>query len=152
MTVEAGQILCLLDDQMITTKKIRRRRSGKRPTRSSKQAEMGVELVRRKIKLYKKNPDVIAEAQKLDDLTQLSRFLENLAQANQSIAKAEQEVAEAEIMLGKHQIRSRVDGIIRAVAKHPGEIVRAGEEDLRDPIDREGAAGRDAGHASTNAG
>ena len=26
------------------------------------------------------------------------------------------------VMLGKHQIRSRVDGIIRSVAKHPGEI------------------------------
>ena len=128
MTVKADQILCLLDDQLIMTKRDTAKEIRKASYAVHKQAGEGVELVRRKIELYKKNPDAIAEAQKIDDLTQPSRFLENLAQANQAIAKSDQEVAESEITLRKYQIRSRVDGIIRAVAKHPGEYVRPGEK------------------------
>jgi WD40 repeat protein len=130
MNVAADQILCLLDDQMVTTKRETAKKIRETSYEVRNHAKDGAELVRKKIKLYENNPGVIPEAQKLDDLTQLSRFLENLAQANQAIAKADQEVAEAEITLEKHQIRSRVDGIIRSVAKHPGEIVRAGEKIL----------------------
>ena len=128
--VAADQPLCLLDDQSVMTKKQAAEKVRDASFEVRNHAKDGAELVRKKIKLYENNPGVIPEAQKLDDLTQLSRFLENLAQANQSIAKAEQEVSEAVLMLDKYQIRSRVDGIIRSVAKHPGEIVRIGEKIL----------------------
>ena len=75
--------------------------------------------VREKISLYENRKEVIPRSQQIDDLTTVTRFLENLAQANLAIAKAEQEVKEADQLIDKHHIRSRVDGIIRSVAKRP---------------------------------
>jgi WD40 repeat protein len=126
--VLADQVLCLLDDQMITTKKKTAEKTRDASFEVKQHAQTGVEHVRKKIALYKDNPTVIPESQKLDDLITLSRFLENLAQANQSIAKAEQDVEEADQLIAKHQVRSRVDGIIRSVVKRPGEYVRPGEK------------------------
>lgn len=128
--VAADQALCLLDDQMISTKKRTAEKTKIVSFEVKTHAENGVLQVRKKIDLYKDNPGVIPESQKLDDLITLSRFLENLAQANLAIAKAEQEVEDADQLIAKHQVRSRVDGIIRSVAKRPGEYVRPGEKIL----------------------
>ena len=64
MTVKADQILCLLDDQLIMTKRDTAKEIRKASYAVHKQAGEGVELVRRKIELYKKNPDAIAEARR----------------------------------------------------------------------------------------
>ncbi len=127
-TVEAGQVLCVLDDQMITTKKLSAERLRDSAVKVRGLAEKGMKYVQDKIDLYKDSQGVVARSQILDDLTQLSRFEENVAQAIQSIVKAEGDVAEANLMIGRHRITSRVDGIIRNIAKRPGEFVRPGEK------------------------
>src|SRR5262245_14101524 len=126
--VAAGQVLCLIDDQMVTTKKKHAERMREAATAVRDEAQKGVGYVKDKIKLYEKNMGVIAPAQVLDDLTTLSRFQENLAQSTQAIVKAEQDFDEAQLMIVKHRITSRVDGIIRNVAKRPGEYIRPGEK------------------------
>ncbi|HEX4612890.1 MAG TPA: HlyD family efflux transporter periplasmic adaptor subunit, partial [Urbifossiella sp.] len=57
-------------------------------------------------------------------------FQENLAQAAQTIAKSDADYKEAKVMLRKHQIRSNVNGVVRGLAKRPGEFVKAGEKIL----------------------
>lgn len=126
--VAADQIICLMDDQLVLTKKLAAEKVKEAALEVRKNAEYGVGKVKEKIALYKDNPDIIPASQRLDDLITLSRFNENLAQASQAIAKSEQEVAEAELVLSKHQIRSRVQGIVRSIAKRPGEFVRSGEK------------------------
>jgi WD40 repeat protein len=148
--VAADQVLCLLDDQMIAIKKKMAVESSKASVEVQDHAAKGAAYVREKIELYRQNKEVIPRSQQLDDLITLSRFLENLAQANLAIAKANQEVEEADQLIAKHQVRSRVDGIIRSVAKRPGEYVRPGEKifeiqstekvRLEGMLDRENAA------------
>ena len=48
----------------------------------------------------------------------------------QTIAKSDQEIAENRrvMLLVKHQIRSRVNGVVRTIAKRPGEFVKQGEK------------------------
>jgi multidrug efflux pump subunit AcrA (membrane-fusion protein) len=64
----------------------------------------------------------------LDDQLTYQRFVENEAQALQTIAKADQDYAEAKVLLGKHKVTSRVNGVVRSIAKRPGEFVKTGEK------------------------
>src|SRR5207302_633226 len=71
-----------------------------------------------------------SKADYLQDLVTLSRFMENLGQAAQTEAKADADLKEAVVMLGKHRIRSNVNGIVRSIGKRPGEFVKAGDKIL----------------------
>jgi len=130
-TVTSGQILCLLDDQLVTTKMNAADKVKKASNQMMDAAERGLKLSEDKIKLYKDKPgaaSAIALSQILDDQIMVARFAENLGRALQTIAKADQDYDEARVMLRKYQITSRVDGIIRSVAKRPGEFARGGDK------------------------
>lgn len=128
--VRAGQTVCLLDDQLIQTRREAAEKNRLAALEVRQQAQKGAEFAQRKIDLYKDNPDVIPQSTVLDDRIMLSRFLENLAQVNQQIVKAEQELKEADLLIQKHRVTATVSGIIRNIARWPGEYVRAGEKIL----------------------
>jgi WD40 repeat protein len=122
------QIICFLDDSLVTTKLGAAKLIKESAERGIKAAKEGVEHTEAKISLYKGKESTISRKEALDDLITLTRFQENLAQSSSTIAKATQEHDEAIVMLHRHRVKSRVDGVIRNVAKRPGEYVRAGEK------------------------
>ncbi len=130
--VKVGQIIGLLDDQLVNGK-MKAAVSSRAASEEVKGfAEKGVKLSDDKYALSKKSYEqgVLGLGELFNDLITLSRFQENLAQAKQSIAKATSEYDEAEVMLSKHQIRSQVNGFIRSVSRQPGEFVKQGEKIL----------------------
>jgi WD40 repeat protein len=130
--VVADQLLCMLDDSLVLTKKDSAAKIKLASAEGLKYAKEGVKHTEDKIGLYKelilKGSTVISRADYLNDLVTLSRFQENLAQAAQAIAKAEADYDEAEVMLRKYYITTRVRGIIRSVPKRNGEFVRTGDK------------------------
>ncbi len=126
--VSDDQILCLLDDSLVSTKLAAAAQIKEAASQGIKAAEEGVKFTRDKMKLYEGRTDSLSKKEVLEDQITLTRFLENFAQSSSTIAKANQEHDEAVVMLHRHRVRSRVDGIIRNVAKRPGEYVRAGEK------------------------
>lgn len=127
--VKDGQILALLDDQQIDAKLKGAEKIKAAAEIALKAAGEGRVAAFKKLELTRKG-DGIAVSQKevLDDQLTYQRFVENEAQSLQTIARAEQDAAEATVILAKHQIKSRVNGIIRSIAKRPGEYVKAGEK------------------------
>jgi len=126
--VSDDQIICLIDDSLVSTKLASAALIKEAANQGIKAAEDGVKYTRDKMKLYEGRTDSISKKEMLDDQITLTRFLENFAQSSSTIAKATQEHDEAVVMLHRHRVKSRVDGIIRSVAKRPGEFVRAGEK------------------------
>jgi WD40 repeat protein len=128
--VSDGQVLCLLDDQLWLAKKKAAEDIMKASADALKSAEEGVKLAQEKVDLDIKGNKSVALADTLNDKITYERFVENKCQSIQSIAKAEGDLQEAEVNLRKHQIKCRVEGIIRSIAKRPGEFVHAGEKIL----------------------
>lgn len=126
--VAAGQVLCILDDSVVETRIESARKIMKASGEGLDAARKGVAYSEEKIELYKGKEMLFSRTDVLNDYLTLARFVENLAQSAQSIAKAEADLKEAQVMLRKHRITSRVNGIVRSVAKRPGEVVRAGEK------------------------
>lgn len=130
--VKFDQVLCFLDDQLVTAKMEAAQKSQKAADELRKSAGEGVRYTREKLKLTEKtvSSQVASLTDFLNDKVTESRFLENLAQADQSMFKAEADFKEAEVMLGKHRVKSSVNGIVRSIAKRPGEFVKAGDKIL----------------------
>src|SRR5262249_17238421 len=126
--VDDDQVLCVLDDSQVSIRMKGAKKIREASLKAIKSAEEGEDYTRTKIKLYEKNPSAIAEKERLDDLTMLSRFTENLAQSASTLAKAELDYDDASVLMSKHRVKSRVTGIIRNVAKRDGEFVKAGEK------------------------
>ncbi len=129
--VSKNQVLAMLDDQSVMAKKISAEKTIKSATEGKGAAQKGLKYCEEKLELNKTLMDkgsIVSKADYLNDLITWSRFLENLAQSDQTIAKAEGDLTEATVLLAKHQIRTGVDGIIRSIAKRPGEFVHAGEK------------------------
>lgn len=123
--VSADQMLCLLDDSVYVSRRNAAMKIREEATKGVKFAEEGLKLAEAKIERTQKTASPVELLQ--DHLTR-TRFGENLAQSYQAIAKADADFEEATVMLAKHRIKSRVDGIIRNVSKRHGEFVRAGEK------------------------
>ena len=126
--VATDQLLCMLDDSLILTRRDAAREKRDAAIRGLSAAEEGVKLTRDKIALYQGKETAIAAVERINDQVTLARFVENQAQSAQAIAQAEGDYREAGVMLTKHRIKSRVSGFIRSVAKRDGEYVRAGEK------------------------
>ncbi len=127
--VQAGQTVCLLDDQLVQNRLETAIKHRNAAMEIRRHAQAGVENAQKKIDLYRNNPTTsIPPATMLDDQIMLSRFQENFAQATFEIVKAEQEQKEAELLLEKHRVTVSLNGIIRNIAKKPGEFVKAGEK------------------------
>jgi WD40 repeat protein len=128
--VSEGQVLCVLDDQLWRSKKKAAEEIKKASEDSLISAKEGVVLSKMKVELDEKaiKSGSGSLSDLLSDKTTYERFIENQCQSIQSIAKAEGDLQEALVNLRKHQISSRVEGIIRSIAKHPGEFVHAGEK------------------------
>jgi WD40 repeat protein len=69
-----------------------------------------------------------SKSELIDAQLNLARFRENESNALQTIAKTSAELAEATVMLDRHRVRSRVNGIIRSIEKRPGSYAKAGEK------------------------
>ncbi len=126
--VLVDQVLCMLDDSLVSTRKASAAKVKLAASEGQDAAREGVRLTKAKIALYEGKNLGISPQDVLNDQITLTRFVENLAQSLQAIAKAEQDYEEAQVMLAKHWVRSRVNGVIRNVAKRDGEYVRAGEK------------------------
>ncbi|MBX9584196.1 MAG: hypothetical protein K2P78_09255 [Gemmataceae bacterium] len=128
--VERGDVICYLDDQMVTAKMEAATRTAAAAKEVQKSARKGVEFTEKKLTLsfdlYKKG--TLSYTELLQDQVTLTRFEENLAQASQTIAKAESEYKEAAVLMRKHMVASRVNGVIRNVVKRAGEFVKSGEK------------------------
>lgn len=126
--VRAGQTLCLLDDSIVSSKIKSSTKIKAAAAKGMEAAERGVQLSQEKMDLYKGKLDLIPRSEVLTDQITLTRFVENLTQSQSAIAKAEGDYEESMVILSKHRIKSRVNGIIRNIAKRSGEFIRAGEK------------------------
>jgi WD40 repeat protein/biotin carboxyl carrier protein len=128
--VERGDVICYLDDQMVTARMEAATRTAAAAKEVQKSARGGVDLTKKKLDisldLYKKG--TLGYSELLQDQVTLTRFEENLAQAAQTIAKAESDFKEAAVLMRKHMVTSRVNGVVRNVVKRPGEFVKSGEK------------------------
>jgi WD40 repeat protein len=129
-TVQIGQVLCMLDDQVVQTKMEAAEAMMHATDEVQKEAAEGVRLTKEKEKLVK---DQLARgagsvSDLIDAQTTLTRFQENLAQARQTKAKSKGDFDEAVVMLGKHKVKSSVNGIVRTIGKRPGEFAKSGEK------------------------
>jgi WD40 repeat protein len=128
--VAAGQILCMLDESLVTARMDASQKMIKAAEVGKTEAKKGVDYSQEKLNLYMGKPaeQLLSRTDILNDLTTLARFAENLAQSEQTLAKAQGDLEEAQVMLRKHFITSRVKGIVRSIAKRQGEVVRPGEK------------------------
>ena len=128
--VTKGQVLGFLDDQLVNVKMYAAKKAEQAANELRKEAAEGANLTRQKLDLTQKTINLAASGLRelLDDKITLTRFIENLAQADQSKYKAEADFKEAEVMLGKHRITSSVNGVVRTLSKRPGEYVKAGDK------------------------
>jgi WD40 repeat protein len=128
--VRSGQVIGFLDDQLVNTKMKAAQANMVSAAELQEAARDGAKFTREKLELTKKGVEKasVSQADLLNDLVTLTRFLENLAQAKQTITKAEGDYDEAVVMLGKHRITSSVNGIVRSISKRPGEFVKAGDK------------------------
>lgn len=129
-TVEAGDVICYLDDQMVTARMEAATRTAAAAKLVQTSAKEGVAFTKKKLdislKLY--NQGTLSYSELLQDQVTLTRFEENHAQAAQTIAKAESDYKEAAVLMRKHMVTSRVNGAVRNVVKRPGEFVKSGEK------------------------
>lgn len=130
--VKAGQVICLLDDQLVTAKIEAATKSKAAAEEIEKAATEGVNLTKKQLALLEEGvrKGVVSQTDLIQSQTTLTRFIENLAQAKQTIVKAESDLKEATVILGRHQIKSNVTGIIRSIAKRQGEFVKGGDKIL----------------------
>lgn len=130
MPVDARQVLAYLDDQLVTARIEGSLKIKESALSAIKNASDGATAAEKK---YKQTEAVLAKGggspkELLDDQITWSRFLENLDQGRSQLAKAEADYKEAVVYLGRHQVKSGVNGTIRTVAKRPGEYVKAGDK------------------------
>jgi hypothetical protein len=130
--VKKDQILCFLDDQLVTARMDSATAVKAAGIQLQHEASKGVKYTEDRLKLQKAGFDrgAVSQAELLQDYVTLTRFMENLAQAAQTLAKTESEYKENEVMLRKHRIMSGVNGYIKAISKRQGETVKAGEKIL----------------------
>ncbi len=126
--VRAGQVICFLDDQLVVTKMEQARTMKATSEEVKKYAKQGVGFVEEQLKLSQSVAGATAKTELLNTQATLARFLENLAQAEQSIAKSDADEKEAAVLLGKHRVRSAVNGIVRTISRQPGDFVKQGDK------------------------
>ena len=131
-TVKAGQVLCWLDDQIVTTQMNAAKAAKGAATDVQASAEEGVALTQKKLALTRSTErgGAAALADVLQDQITLTRFQENLANARQSIVKAQSEYDQAYVQFNKHRVTSSVNGFVRTINRRAGEFVKAGERIL----------------------
>jgi WD40 repeat protein len=129
--VKAGQVICWLDDQIVTTQMRAAREQMAAAEKVKEAAEQGVKLAAEKLALTQKaGAGTGALVEVIQDKLTWTRFVENAANAEQTIAKARADFEQANVNLAKHRIASAVNGIVRTINRRAGEFVRAGEKIL----------------------
>ena len=131
-TVTKDQVLCFLDDQLVTARMDAATSVKAAVEQLQTEATKGVKYTEERLQVqldgFKKG--VVSRAELLQDYVTLTRFMENLAQAAQTLAKTNSEYEENKVMLRKHRVMSGVNGVVKAIAKRQGEFVKAGEKIL----------------------
>lgn len=128
--VAVGDIVVFLDDQLVNA-----RIKGAQDIKASAEsaltfAKEAVAGAKERVQTVQRAVDAGTEAKTtlLDAQLTLARFRENQANAEQTIAKSVAELAEAQVVLARHKVRSRVNGLIRSIDRRPGQVVKAGEK------------------------
>jgi WD40 repeat protein len=131
-TVKAGQHFCFLNDELVTAKMEAAKLTREAALVVEQSAKDGVNLSKQKVDISKRGLEMksVSFADYIQDMITLTRFEENRAQALQTIAKADADYTEARVMLRKHMLVSNVNGIIRNIAHHTGDVVKGGEKIL----------------------
>ncbi|VTR98611.1 related to wd40-repeat protein (notchless protein) : Related to WD40-repeat protein (Notchless protein) OS=Piriformospora indica (strain DSM 11827) GN=PIIN_05351 PE=4 SV=1: HlyD_3: WD40: WD40: WD40: WD40 [Gemmata massiliana] len=127
MPIDARQIVAFMDDQLVRARLEGVEKIKKSAEAALLNAEKSTDAATKKLEQSEKIAGKYTRDW-LDDLITLSRFRENLDQANQQIAKSEADRQEQQVLLGRHQIKSGVNGVIRTISRRPGEYVKAGEK------------------------
>ncbi len=128
MPVDARQVVAFMDDQLVQARLDGAQKIKDSAIKAKENATTGANAAKKKYEITLKVYGDQLTKEVLDDLITLSRFLENLDQATQQIAKSEADYKEAQVLIGRHQVKSGVDGTIRTISKRPGEYVKAGEK------------------------
>ncbi|AWM41961.1 WD domain, G-beta repeat [Gemmata obscuriglobus] len=129
MPVEARQIVAFMDDQLVSARMEGAKQIKDSAVSAKKNSEEGVKAADEKLRVTEKTMGIAgSQRERLDDLITLTRFRENQDQAVSQIAKSDADYKEAVVLMGRHQIRSGVNGTIRTIAKRPGEYVKAGDK------------------------
>jgi multidrug resistance efflux pump len=76
-------------------------------------------------KLYERNPPLISAEEFREKKLARDKFHTEAEAKKAHITVAEGEVANAQILLDMHEIRSPVNGVLRAILRRPGEGVKA---------------------------
>ena len=76
-------------------------------------------------KLFERNPPLIGAEEFREKKLGRDKFLTEAGAKKAHIAVAEGDVRNAEILLDMHEIRSPVNGVVRAILRRPGEGVKA---------------------------
>ncbi len=130
--VKAGEVIVLLDDQIVATKMDSSQKARTASEQVEASAKEGVRLSKKKLSLSleaeKKGGGSPADV--LQDQITLTRFEENQSNATQSIVKADAEYKEAVVVMKKHRIASNANGMVRNMAHQQGDFVKAGEKIL----------------------
>jgi WD40 repeat protein/biotin carboxyl carrier protein len=128
--VKDGQALVIMDARQIIAKtqgaekvKVSAEAALRAATEGKKDAFKQLELVR-----SQNSVGAGARKEEIEASLAYNRYVENEAQSAQTIARAESDIAEGLVLLTRHTVLSRVNGVIRSVVKRPGEYVKAGEK------------------------
>ncbi|MBX9579157.1 MAG: HlyD family efflux transporter periplasmic adaptor subunit [Gemmataceae bacterium] len=130
--VKSGQVLCWLDDQVVTTQMRAAREQMAAADEVEKAADQGVDLTNQKLEMTRiaGKAGGTSSSEVLQDMITKTRFVENAANARQSKAKSKADFDLAGVNLGKHRVASSVNGIVRTINRRGGEFVKAGERIL----------------------
>lgn len=134
-TVEAGQLLTRLDDQLArndATLKEARLQASKAELRATTVTKAEAD---RRVKAMESSMQKVPGSVSKDDyegarLT-AARYREEEVARRAAVTVCEAELEQAKTMLTTYQIRSPVRGVVRELCKVPGEAVRAGEPIVR---------------------
>jgi WD40 repeat protein/biotin carboxyl carrier protein len=128
--VAAGDVLVFLDDQLVNARikgATEKKAAAESALKFSSEAVDGAERRAKIVEVaYQKGTETITSL--LDAMLTLARFRENEANQKQTIAQSNADLAEAQVVLARHKIKSRVNGLIRSIDRRPGQVVKAGEK------------------------
>lgn len=128
--VKDGDILAFMDDRQIDARIKGAAEIEAAAKTGVKYAAEGGRLAEERVKILTQSVGVGTGSQTelIDAQLTLARFRENEANAKQTIAKTSAEMKEMTVLLDRHRVKSRVNGIIRAIDKRPGAFLKAGEK------------------------
>jgi WD40 repeat protein len=136
--VQADQLVALVDETLARAeeaiKKAKVKSAEADQVASEKTREEAKSRYDTQLKLYYSNQGGIRATSKEDmtgALLTWNKYIYETISKDEAIKVAKQELAEAQKTLAMYEIRPKIDGIVKAILKHPGEAVKSLEPVLK---------------------